>query len=140
MKLFGVIVVLFLIAGCGLESRIDSVADSFYKNLQSDNYEAATALADTSNFESFTKEEFIQWLKDRNRYWGKIKSYKRYLTDIDEGDSLSMARFNYLVVSERDTIYEFLEFEIKGEDIKIVSYGFSPEKEDVTPIMTDEKK
>jgi len=128
------------IAGCGIESKIDDVADEFYANLNAKNYEAAAAMADTTAFESFSKAEFMQWLEDRNEYWGKIKSYKRYLTDVSETDSLTMARFNYVVISERDTVYEFLEFVAKGEDIKIISYGFSPEKEDVTPTEDSEIK
>ncbi len=128
------------LASCGIESKIDNVADEFYENLNEKNYKAAAALADTTAFDSFSKAEFMQWLEDRNEYWGRIKSYKRYLTNVSETDSITLARFNYMVISERDTVYEFLEFIAKGDDIKIISYGFSPEKEDVTPTEESDSK
>lgn len=133
---------IFLVTACsGTEKQVEKTAEAFYKQLNKQDYESALELIDTAAYSQAESVALKNYFKERNKYWGAIKSYKKYKSQLHESDSISVASVNYMVFSETDTVYELFEMiqYAKGQDFKIITYAFSPDADDVTPKMVKEE-
>ncbi|WP_299452902.1 hypothetical protein [uncultured Microscilla sp.] len=98
------------------------VAISFYNHLQSKNYEQAVAMFDKNMLKQRTKEEWIQWLKQRNEQYKGINGYK--LNQVSKlSDSQNNKRLVYASVQYGDsTRYEQVHFLQAGEQYRVLDY------------------
>ncbi len=130
------------LSSCGSEYDAEKTANKFYKALNNEDYKAALDEIMPSAVEEFGGDDrLVNFLKSRNKYWGKIKSRKKYGSEIVDDDSIKLVSLNYIVVSERDTVYEILELISENDqEFKIYTYSFSAEMDDVTPSISSNNK
>jgi len=138
-------VALFLAAtlffgACAADRDAEKAAAEFYNLLEKKDYDAIMPMIDSAAIKNVGEANLKKLMSSRNEYWGAIKSRKKYTSQVVEGDSIILASINYLVVSERDTVYELLEFIKEHGEYKITTYAFSAIKEDVTPQISTEEE
>lgn len=106
------------------------VAISFYNHLQSKNYEQAINMFDKNMFKQRTKEEWAQWLKQRDEQYKGINGYK--LNQVSKlSDSQNNKRLIYSSVQYGDsTRYEQIYFLQVGEQYKVLDYLTKRSKEE----------
>lgn len=136
-RFFLLLVVIGGLAG-GAYLFMDSQSDpsvqltvNFYNHLQSKNYEQAVAMFDQNMFKEYSKEEWIQKLKDKNEQAKGINSYK--LNQVARlSDSQNKKTVIHSTIQYGDsTRYEQVHFLKIGEQYKILDYLMNRSKDEV---------
>jgi hypothetical protein len=130
-KILPIIIALFVFAGCKTMNEASVFADKFYELLANKQYDEIVGYVDPELLTDYPAEEQIAMYKQRQEYWGDIKSRNSIgiETNIKNGVSLTVLRFK--IECEKGTVYERLELKrVEGkEDFVITYYYFSPDPE-----------
>lgn len=111
---------------CGSVSKSGKMGDLFYTHLQNNDYQSIISMLDEGALQKTSAKDWKQLFISRNRFLGKIKSYKNtaFHTNTLEGNKVSI--LNYEVNNTNGLGYEEIKFVKRGNDYKILNYRFSP--------------
>jgi hypothetical protein len=132
---FTTIFILFLFnTGCQSIEESEKIADQFYSYLKVKNYDKIIDLLDKEALEATPKDNWIEALKGREKYWGGTKSYNRTSFDISTHNGSTTVTLKYKVECEKATIYEVLRFYKRNDGFKIVWYEFNKDEKELEKI------
>jgi hypothetical protein len=124
--LFGIAISGFF---CSSVSQSGEKGDKFYAHLKNGEYEMIVNLLDDQAIKAHPKERWMELLKSRGQYWGKLVSYKNTGFHTETIDGLTITKLNYTVDNTNGKVYERIDFVKRGNDLKILAYEFNPDKE-----------
>lgn len=117
---------------CSSVSQTGQQGDRFYSLLQQGEYDMITELLDDEAVKEHPKEEWIDLLKSRDQYWGKLVNYKNTGFHTETIDGLTITKLNYTVENTNGIAYEKIELIKREQEYKILAYEFGSERKLLT--------
>lgn len=117
--------VILFFSSCESVGKSDEMAEKFYQNLKTKNYEAIPAMIDETALETHPADVWIDLLESKDQYWGKFIDYKRTAFSTKTEDNQTITGLDFTVEHENGTVYERLKFVERNGQMKIYSYQYN---------------
>lgn len=117
--------VLLSFFSCESVGKSDELAEKFYQNLKTKNYEAIPAMIDQSALDTHPAQDWIDLMKAKESYWGDFKSYKRTAFSTKTEDGQTVTSLDFTVEHEKGKVFERMKFIDRDGQMKIYSYQYN---------------
>ncbi len=121
---FTLTLIIFTFSSCNHISESGDIGDKFYSYLQQENYDAIILLLDTEALKNYTKDEWKEMLSARNRYFGKLESYKPIGFHTETQENYKIIKLDYRVSNSNGQVFEEIKLINRDKQIKILNYRF----------------
>lgn len=127
VKIIPFLAALFMISlfnSCANAEEAEKYADNFYNAMKLNDYETLKNMIDESMLEVNTIEEISVLFVQKESLGEMISFTKETGFDYREANGLTVVRFLYTVEYKSTTLYEYIRLTKRGNEYKVVNYGY----------------
>lgn len=122
-----------------LMQKAEKTAEQFYNYLKNNNAEATTEMTDSVLQASVSRDAWVQMFHVREKA-GALQSFKKTKAQTKESEGNTLYTLEYEAMFGTEKYYEELILVKRGEQFKIIHYGFDTEPLEVARRNKDEVK
>ena len=118
------LVFISLLSSCNSVNKSAETAEKFYEALKTNNYDQALSFCSDQAFKGNSKEEWMNLLKNRGEFAGKLKSYKRTGFNVQTKNGVNTAQLTYETEYDKASYDEKISFLEKDGTYEIIGYEY----------------
>jgi hypothetical protein len=117
------------LSSCANVEDAEKYADKFYEAMKGEDYDAVKGLLDESMLENNSMEEISNLIVQKEAL-GEMSSFKKEVDAVkQDANGITVVRFLYEVKYPEVTLYEYIRLTKRGEEYRVVNYGYYDNKE-----------
>ena len=126
IKLSSITLLIFvaLFSSCNSVNKSAETADKFYEALKINDYDQALSFCSEQAFKGNSREDWMNLLKNRGEFAGKLNSYKRTGFNVQTKNGVNTSQLTYKAEYDKATYNEKISFLEKDGTYEIIGYEY----------------